>query len=195
MKLINIGCGYPRPASPWINLDSLHSVLQVGTPERANLDAEPNYVDHDLRTRMPFGQNEFNGALCSHVLEHFDCVDAARICQDARRILKPGSPLVVSVPDADFFLKVYDKDTPENAESLFGHPIGDPQFKRYFDWALWFFEHRQILTESYLRCILLRAGFDSISRLSEYPSGEVMAEIRRVMNRPKFSLELVAVKS
>ena len=204
MKLLNVGCGGVRPPEPWINLDALHQHLAPGTPERTQLDSEKNYVDWHLFNHgwMPFDEEMFDGILCSHVIEHFDCHSAVRILTDCRRMLKPGGLLVVSVPDADYFLSVHDRDTPENAVELFGEPIHDKWQPTFMAYALLHREHLQLLTAGSLECLLLAAGFDQIWDFQErFPrthlriEDERCIEIEKVMNRRKFSLEMCAIKS
>lgn len=207
MRLLNVGCGATRPGDPWTNLDNLHSVLKPGTPERANLDKEDNYVNFSLGFKahetpqfghsMPFEEATFDGVLCSHLIEHFDCQEAASVLFDCRRILKPGGLLVVSVPDAEYFLNVYDLDTPECAVELFGEPIcpDEPWHRSFFDYALFYAQHKQILTEPALKCLFLRSGFEYSTRIKYGLAGnEAWPEISKLMNRRKFSLEMCAVK-
>lgn len=198
MKLLNVGCGGNRPQDPhWWNIDCLRNILALGTPERMHLDAEPRYIDHDLREGLPFGNDLFDALLISHVVEHFSAHGAAALLGDCRRILKPGGLLVVSVPDAEYFLKVYDRDTPENAVELFGEPISESWQKSFFDYALFKNDHMQVLTLGSLQCLLIKAGFrteDIRHYSSALSNSDVESEIGKIMNRRKFSVELAAIK-
>jgi Uncharacterized protein conserved in bacteria len=199
MKLLNVGAGSNRPQDEfWWHLDNLRRSLQRGTPERSNLDAEPQYVDHELIVDgpMPFEKDSFDGCLASHILEHFSCNDAVDVLRDCRRILKPGGLLIVSVPDADYFLSVHDRDKPENAVELFGELIHDTWQPNFMSYALLHREHRQVLTMGSLTCLLLAAGFERRSihdRIVGF-SREEWIEIEKIMNRRKFSVELCAIK-
>lgn len=203
MKLLNVGCGGNRPGEPWTNLDCLREILKPGTPERINLDNEPNYVECNFLTKgsLPFTFDEFDGVLCSHVIEHFSARDAVSVLSDCRRILKPGGLLVVSVPDAAYFLDVYSQDTPENAVKLFGEPISEPWHNKFFDYALFKEDHMQVLTWPALTCLLVKAGFPphSVRSLRMEPGAMSMtaveSEIRKILNRQKFSVILKAIKS
>jgi len=208
MKLLNVGCGGNRLQDEfWTNLDCLKEALKEGTPERTQLDSEPRYVECNFlsKGKLPFTFNEFDGVLCSHVIEHFDCHQAVALLIDCRAVLKPGGLLVVSVPDADYFLSVHERDTPENAVELFGEPIHDKWQPDFMAYALLHRDHRQVLTESSLRCLLISAGFKSadIFRLgpwftlaAEGASAERAIEIQvtRILNRQKFSVILKAIK-
>lgn len=191
MKLLNVGCGGNRPGPPWINLDCLRSLLKPGTPERINLDKEENYIDHDLNLPIPLPSACFDGILASHVIEHFDCWEAVDLLSELRRLLKQDAPLVVSVPNAEYFLKVIDKDTRENAMELFGEPISpdEPWHTSFFDYALFHVEHKQVLTSDSLQCLLLKAGLTPAPLWGDSPE---LREIKNIMNRRRFSLEVMA---
>lgn len=103
---------------------------------------------------------------------------------------------MVSVPDADYFLQVYDNDTKDKAEELFGEPIHDAGHEKFFTYALWRWDHKQILTASSLRCIFLKGGFTKIIHWNYWPiqDSEALIEINKIMSRRKFSVEMCAVK-
>src|SRR4030095_7596872 len=147
MKLLNVGCGGQRPQDEhWTNLDTLRTQLKEGTPERTNLDRESNYVECDLLTQsIPFPDESFDGICLVHVIEHFTCHEAVEVLVKCRRVLKPEGFILVSVPDADYFLSVYDRDTKDRAVELFGEPIHDAGFEKFFDYGLFRFDHKQVL--------------------------------------------------
>lgn len=200
MRLLNLGCGNTRPGEPWTNVDNLYAVLPIGSPERANLNAEPNYENADISMPLPFCSETFDGILLSHVIEHFDCMASVRLLVECRRILKPFGVLIVSVPDASYFRSVRDEDTLENAERLFGEKINlEDGEKDFMGYALFFREHKQVLSEDSLWCILTRAGFSVLSSLvfpqmakaNDLPVKEMLP----LLNRRKFSLEMIGVKN
>lgn len=194
MKILNVGCGGVRPGPPFVNVDTLRSQLAIGAPERVNLDREENYVDFDISFGLPFPPDSFDAACLIHVVEHFDCHMAVKVLESCYRVLKPGGLLVVSVPDAKYFLSVHDLDTPERAVELFGEPIHDKWQKSFFDYALFHREHKQILSSDSLECLLLKAGFGSDSIYDFEAETEAATEIRKIMNRQCFSIELSAEK-
>jgi SAM-dependent methyltransferase len=60
-------------------------------------DLDPAGVDVQLDiTAMPFGDDEFDGVICSHVLEHVD--DDRAAMSELARVLRPGGWLLVLVP-------------------------------------------------------------------------------------------------
>lgn len=197
MRLLNLCCGATRPGEPWTNLDNLHAVLLPGTPERTNLDAEPNYVNHDvLSGPLPFDDNIFDGILASHCVEHWDCQESVRVLKECRRVLGREGMLIVSVPNASYFREVYRIDTPDNSEYLFGEKIYEPDGERtFFGYGLFNRFHKQVLTEDSLWCILVRAGFHipktfGVSTINTSPLHSALVE---QLNRRKFSLEMIGI--
>lgn len=196
MRLLNLCCGATRPGEPWTNLDSLHSTLLHGTPERANLDAEPNYVNHDvLSGPLPFPSDTFDGILASHCVEHWDCQEAVRVLKECRRVLYPDGFLIISVPNASYFRAVADQDCPENAVELFGEPIfaGDGE-DTFFGYGLFNRHHKQVLSVDSLWCLLTRAGFDRLHGVPLDSNGIIVRNMIDLMNRRRFSLEMAAIK-
>lgn len=203
MTLLNLGCGAVRPGPPWVNLDSLWSVLAEGTPERQNLAKETNYVDFDLRGggRWPFPANHFDGVLASHLLEHFDVLEGTKLLKECLYSLNDNGLLMISVPDASYFRVVYGADNKKNAFTLFGEPIPEsnpsPTFLAY---ALFFIDHRTVYTEDSLWAMLVHAGFnpENISRLDaaeRQPYGDKPIDhMHSLLNRRMFSLVMVAIK-
>lgn len=201
MRLLSVGCGGQRDQSEhWWNTDNLREQLAIGTPERANLDAEPRYVECNLMLQsLPFNDEFFDGILLQHVLEHFSCHDAVDVLLKCRRVLKPGGLLLASVPDAEYFLSVYDRDTKERAVELFGEPIHDAGHESFFSYALWRHDHKQILTRSSMECLFARSGFQRGAFLlnesvSSHSRHTVLNEMEKQLSRRKFSIEMCAVK-
>jgi predicted SAM-dependent methyltransferase len=200
MKILNVGAGGCRPqGEEWWNLDNLRTQLPPGSGARQQLDSEPRYVEHDLsRYQMPFNDDQFDGILLAHCLEHFPAQKGVALMEDCRRMLKPEGVLLVSVPDASYFRKVYDRDENKNWQELFD--TTDPQnpIPTFFRAALWFEQHDVILTEDALWGYFVRAGFDP--RLVESVKEPVLAEtvlqkMHAQLDRLKFSLVMAGVKS
>lgn len=200
MKLLNLGAGATRPQNAeWTNVDNWE-----GGGHEVN---EPNFVRHDLRERLPFEDNTFDGCLLSHVIEHMDCQAGLKLFREAKRVLRPGGCFMVSTPDASYFRKVYPEDCNKNWPRLF--EVSDPPnpIPTWLEAALWFNAHKAILTEDALWSYFIRAGFKEPVNL-RYNAGddaitlsrpreavpEVFNQLVAQLNRIKFSLIMTAIK-
>ena len=200
MKILNLGCGGTRPAGDqWVNLDDLHSQLPEGGHERKALSTEGNYCQHVIEPdgELPFAPNRFDGVLASHFFEHFDCQEAVKIMRQCRAVMKAGAVIIVSVPNASYFRAVYNRDTNKNWPELFG--VNDPPnpIPTFFEAALWFDQHKGILTADALWCYLVRAGFKpaDIHEGTGSLNREATDLIVPHLNRQSFSLIMSAIKS
>lgn len=197
MKLANLGCGGTRPQDEhWWNVDTLHDVLKPGTPERIALDKEPRYINRNLIDGLPFADNELDGILCAHCLEHMTLHDSVRVLRECRRVLKPGGVMMVSVPDATVFRRHHHEDTMENAERIFGEPIfpGDGE-TTFMGYAGFTHNHLQLFTEDSMWCCMTRAGFYAyVAPLPYKTDNHPVEHLARILNRLPFSLIMVGVK-
>lgn len=191
MKILNLGCGGERPKSEsgveWTNMDNLHELFPPGTPQRMDLDGEPNYVNADISKGIPLFSDTVDGVLLSHVLEHFDAQDGLLLLKECRRVLRPGGYLLVSVPDASYFKRVYPEDCNENWPRLYDVTDVENPIPTFFEAALWFDQHKAVLTRDSLWCYLTMAGFE-IEDNDTIELNGVLDEMYPVLNRGKFSL-------
>lgn len=204
MRLLNLGAGSVRPATPWLNVDGLVAQLTEradGGPALAGLLAEPNYLDYDLaQTPWPWPDASIDGILASHFFEHFDTQDALRMMKECRRVLVPGGVLRVSVPDAAYFRQVHADDCRENWMQLFGEGNDVSANETYMAVALFYVQHLQTYTEDALWCQLAEAGFTDVAirrvGATETAAGTEAARMTAALdNRVRFSLFMEAVKS
>lgn len=61
----------------------------------------------DLTRPLPFSDDSFDLAYCSHVLEHFWYPDLKRLLHELKRVLVPGGQLLICVPDASLYIDSY----------------------------------------------------------------------------------------
>lgn len=201
MKLLNAGCGSQRPQNAeWTNLDDWE-----GGGHEIN---EPNFVRHDMRNPLPFEDDTFDGCMLSHVIEHMDCQDGLKLFREIRRVLKPGGCFMVSTPDASYFRKVYPEDRNENWQRLFGVTDLPNPIPTWLEAALWFDQHKVILTEDALWSYFIRAGFEEpVNTWCSSENGEaiiisrprkarqdVFSQLVAQLNRIEFSLIMTALK-
>jgi predicted SAM-dependent methyltransferase len=186
MRILNAGCGGTRPTDPrFTNMDD----WEGGGHE---ID-EPNFVRHDLRRPLPFDRNTFDAVLFSHCLEHLDCQEGLMVLNQFLRALKPGGILTISVPDASYFRKVYPEDRNENWPRLFG--VTDPPnpIPTFMQAALFFDQHKMIMTEDALWSFFIRAGFNE-PFFGKIEGHEAMELVWPHLNRLEFSLIMSAAK-
>lgn len=201
MRLLNLCCGAVRPQSEeWINLDNLYPVLPIGSPERTNLENEPNFRQWEITEngKLPFEDEEFDGIVASHCVEHWDLHQSVRVLKECWRILKYPGYLIVSVPDAAIFREKHWFDYPDLAVRNFGEPIheadGEQTFMGYAGFNRF---HKQLLSEDSLWCILYRAGFHRIlcpGDLALHVTCDMLETMKSILNRLPFSLILRAEK-
>jgi SAM-dependent methyltransferase len=86
---LNIGGG-PTFAYPfWENLDSAAGPL----------NPKPFHFGPDVH--LPFKAHSLELVYTSHAMQHLDDATVAMILAEARRILRPGAPILVKIPDFD----------------------------------------------------------------------------------------------
>jgi SAM-dependent methyltransferase len=75
----------------------------------------------DLKEKLPFKDNSFDGVLNSHVLEHLDPEEGIKMISEFKRVLTPGGILVIAVPNFSFkrFYSDYSHKRPYPKEALF----------------------------------------------------------------------------
>lgn len=95
---------------------------QASTPE---LLLEPRVGDINS---LPFGEGQFDGVLCSSVLEYVDSPAAA--LDELQRVLKPGGWLVVSVPNRESIVR----RLLESAHAISG--LAGRAWPEYLDWSI-----------------------------------------------------------
>ena len=187
MKVLNLGCGGNRPTDErWVNIDNLHVIFAEHRPERINMDAEPNYLNADLRNGIPFGDNSIDGILASHFFEHLDAQEALVMVRECHRVLRPGGVLRISIPDVKKFHALSVADCQD-----WGEPNGTPE-KSFMEYALLFIEHKQLLGLDALYCLFWLAGFSDYSETGGKETQ--LPPLADIDNRAIFSLFVEATK-
>ena len=76
--------------------------LGLNAEEMADNPQLTRHAVHDLNRepRLPFGDEEFDGAMCAVSIQYV--IHPVRFFQEARRVLRPGAPFVVSFSNRCF---------------------------------------------------------------------------------------------
>ena len=188
MKVLNLGCGGNRPTDErWVNIDNLHAIFpDLDRPERKNMDAEPNYLNADLRNGIPFEDGSVDGILASHFFEHLDAQEALVMVRECHRVLRPGGILRISIPDVKKFHELSVAGCKD-----WGEPNGTPE-KSFMEYALLFIEHKQLLGLDALYCLFWLAGFSDYSEIGGKETQ--LPPLADIDNRAIFSLFVEATK-
>lgn len=190
MVIVNVGSGYPRPPLPWINIDNLHDQFPIGTPERREMDNEPNFVNANVIDGLPFDDSSVDGILMSHILEHFTMNDAFLVLRHCWHVLKPGGILRISVPDPAKFYRLTMREVAGDVVD-WGQPnYGAPT--PFMNYALFFAGHKQLIGIDALKCYLHATGFSSYRVMSANTT--LLPPLSDIDNRAPFSLFVEGIK-
>jgi len=110
---LNLGCGHNAPAS-WDNYDRSPMIFMRNHPRvRAALrrarvlhdDHLPlwpdNVIRRDLSKPLPYADASVAAVYSSHMLEHLYLDDARALLAECARVMKPGAPLRLALPDGE----------------------------------------------------------------------------------------------
>lgn len=112
--LCNLGCGN-RVDPHWINIDFQG-------------DGE-NVLPWDLRDGVPLPDSSCDAIYSSHVIEHFNRLDARRFLLDCRRALKPSAILRLAAPNLEDIARKY-------IDCLDAARQGEPGASDKYDWIV-----------------------------------------------------------
>jgi predicted SAM-dependent methyltransferase len=146
---LNVGAG-PHGRSDFFNID---------------YDYHPGIdLFWDLNKPLPIASNSVGGIFTEHCLEHLPLATTRKVLSEFHRIMMPGAPLRVSVPDGELYIRRY-----ADGEAM---PFWEQETGTDSDWTqmqsvnLLFYGHghRYIYDFQTLRRFLAEAGFAKIER-------------------------------
>lgn len=173
---MNLGCGYEQPEG-WVNLD----VLDYGQEHR-----------YDVLAGLPFSRYTFDYIVAHHTLQMFNYTELPKVLAELRRILKPGRPLRVSVPDPIRAFEAYKSGNrqslviPSNVERTLGGA-----FSAYITW---YGTNKTLFTFEFAKDLFLREGWSKVLQCGYQDSTTACEGIRDLDSRPKESLYFEAYK-
>lgn len=144
---VNIGAG-PHRVPGWTTVD-----LEPGAD-----------VVADVRWRIPLPDGSCQAIFCEHTIEHLRFKDEApAFLAECRRLLAPGAPIRISVPDASLYLRRYVEGDLGALNEL--HPWGDTAMTTV-NWTFHGYGHRFGYDEQTLVALVRNAGFEEVARRS-----------------------------
>ena len=128
----------------------------------------------DARELLERGEpDSFDGAYCSHNLEHYHAHEVPQVLAGALRVLKPGGELIVRTPDIGSVVRALSEGA-DLDEVAYQSPAGPILYRDMIygfgrqieESGQDFYAHRTGFTMARLRRVLEDAGFDNVAVLA-----------------------------
>ncbi|SRR5579884_35640 len=177
IRRLNWGCG-PNPPPNWMNSDKL---------------AGPGIqISRDIRDGLPLEDDSIQYIVSIHALQDLPYLDVVPALRELLRVLEPGGVLRLSLPDLDRAIDAYVHKNPayfyvkdDEVTTLSGKLIVQ---------MTWYGSSRCMFTYEFARELLLRAGFQSVTRCELKQTASRYPEIVELDDRPRDSLFIEATK-
>lgn len=168
---LHCGCG-PHAAAGWLNADvrPLPGVDLVG----------------DIRDGLPLADASMDCAVAIHVLQDLPWGDIPGALAEVRRVLKPGAPLRLGLPDLDRAVDAYRRGD----AGFFQVPDADaPSIgAKLVTQLVWYGTARTPFTFDFARDMLVRAGYVGIARCAFHETTTAIDDIVSLDDRERESL-------
>ena len=148
-------------------IQGTHKLLNLGCGQNAkdgfdNVDAprfrsrKSGILPVDLRKKLPFDDESYEGVFIEHTLEHFSPNDGLALLSEIFRILKPQGKIRIIVPDLDMYLGHILKPARE-----FSHLKSSAEtiFSLTQDWG-----HKNVFNLEILKLVLIDVGFTKVTK-------------------------------
>ena len=186
---LNIGCG-DTPSDGWINVDNSISIKLAGYPLLSRVltflkllnSNQKSYIEFckdnniiwaDVVKKIPFKNNSVEAIYTAHMLEHLDRNDSRTFLLNAKKVLKPGGVLRISVPDFKMLIEAYmvHKSADKFLEDSLLTIIAPKTFKQKILILLTGFRHHQWMYDAdSLINLLKNCGFVNVQEKSSSSS-------------------------
>jgi SAM-dependent methyltransferase len=165
------GCG-PHAAPGWLNSD-------VRAADGVDLVC-------DIRDGLPLEDASMTCAVAMHVLQDLSWRDIPRALAELHRVLAPGAPLRIGVPDLDRAIDAYHRGD----GAYFHVPDEDARDcgAKFVTQIIWYGSVRTPFTFGYAREVLHAAGFRDVRRCEFGRTATGDAGIVALDNRPRETL-------
>jgi SAM-dependent methyltransferase len=126
-----------------------------------NSDRHQHGQEHlgDLLDGLPFPDDYFDYAVTHHALQMFDYQELPKAIVELRRVLKPGAPLRISVPDEAW--QTGDAEAlviPDNVEATIGG--------KFSAFITWYGTNKTVFTPEFLVDVFERNGCSRVIEVS-----------------------------
>jgi predicted SAM-dependent methyltransferase len=191
-RKLHLGC-FNHPVDGWHNTDiTPHNWLSKipGAPllcKYVGLISEVRLAEHragiyrkvhylDVTNQFPYSDNSFEGAFCSHVLEHIDRRFVPHLFAEVFRVLEPSGIFRVAVPSLELAIKSYQPNAPDACLNM----IFESNHRSSKN------THKWMYSEESLTRIFRESGFVACGP-QRYKSGR-LPNLEAIDNRPENSI-------
>jgi SAM-dependent methyltransferase len=188
MKVVklNLGAG-PTGLNGWINYDwgllplmaklkvMRDLLVKIGWLGKEYQVEWPEFELHDIRRTFPLDDDSVDYIYCSHVLEHFEKSEAARILKDCLRVLKNTGVIRIVVPDLKKMVELYGRnsDADKFSKLVWGFDDGNLQKSKLDNIRRLFIrEHKWAYDIKSMADLLKLVGFKDV-RVSEHGKSKI----------------------
>ncbi len=207
-RLLHLGCGLQAPAA-WLNVDSslqaafaqrpilkrLLVALGIYPRRQAGIAWPANVLRLDLRSRLPFPDDQFDAVYSSHTLEHLYHEDARHVVCESFRLLRRGGVARFVVPDLGALIDRYQKNAADGdaeashrfMDALNVYPATPERgWLGLYHRLLGYHQHKWMYDAASLKQLMANAGFTEIThpacRTGRLPRVEEIEDPSRVLN-------------
>lgn len=186
MIKLNIGCFTIMHANNWTNID----ILNINEFAKQN---GFEFKQLDATKGLPYEDNTVDIISCSHFIEHLDRDAGKQFLRECFRVMKPGSIIRLTIPDADIITKDYILGNISDHRS---HNIG---VKNAEDDAQSLYElliagHKTIYDQESITKLLNKTGFIEIEKMKYKKSKSKIIQEEHIDMYSEISLYIEAIK-
>jgi hypothetical protein len=140
----------------------------------------------NIRDGLPIPDASMRCAVAMHALQDLPWTDIPGAVAELRRVLEPGAPLRIGVPDLDCAIEAYRRNDP----AYFYIPDADARDcgAKLIAQIVWYGSVRTPFTFGYAREVLLKAGFRDVERCAFGDTATGRHDIVALDNRPRETL-------
>jgi SAM-dependent methyltransferase len=177
IRRLNWGCGsWTEPG--WINSD---------IKDGPGID-----ISCDIREGLPLATDSIDYAVAIHALPEIPLPEITPVLRELRRVLKPGAPLRLALPDLIKGVRAYERGDreyfhvpDEDAESIGGKLITQ---------LIWYGYSRTLFVPDFVEELLRKADFAEVRHCAYRETTSTFPEIIELDNREQESLFIEGFK-